>query len=96
MAKALKETKRMVRKSELDSLHITQQVEAEFSPRPNIKKLNPAKVSTSGPSMVPVQLKTGQKSGCSPDFVGARALNPHRAKATKNASKKMAISTTVM
>ena len=66
---------------------LSQQVEAEFSPRPNIKKLNPAKVSTSGPSMVPVQLKTGQKSGCSPDFLGARALNPHRSKGAKNAYK---------
>ena len=42
----------------------SQQVEDGFIPRPNIKKIIPAKLLTSGPSMVPRQCKKSQKSGC--------------------------------
>ena len=36
------------------TLNYAQQVEAEFSPRPYIKKIVPAKLLASAPSMVPV------------------------------------------
>ena len=67
---------------------VSQQVVGGFIPRPNIKKLVPAKVSSSGHSLVQGQLKESKKMGCWPDFLGARAQNPHRAKTAKNTSKK--------
>ena len=54
---------------------MTQQVEAEFSPKPCMKKTGPANVLSPGSSLVHGWMKTSEKSGCWPDFLGARALN---------------------